>query len=179
MINQEIAQIFNEIADLLEIKGDNPFRIRAYRRAPLNIESIPEKIDDLPKEKLLKIPGIGADLAGKILEYINTGEVPALTDLKLTIPEGLLNIMRVPGIGPKTAKLLFEKFNISTIDAFRFKRAGIGARKPFVLKHHRHYRHRNPRLNIFMQHGLGKRKIKIEDCHSEAKPKESKCQSVI
>ncbi len=124
MINQEIAQIFNEIADLLEIKGDNPFRIRAYRRAALNIESIPEKIDDLPKEKLLKIPGIGADLAGKILEYINTGEVQALTDLKLTIPEGLLNIMRVPGIGPKTAKLLFEKFNISTIDELEKLAAG-------------------------------------------------------
>jgi len=116
MLNQEIAKIFNEIADLLEIKGDNPFRIRAYRRAALNIESLPKKIEDLSKDELRRIPGIGADLADKIQNYINTGEVQTLTDLKKTIPEGLLNIMSVPGIGPKTAKLLFEKLNIKDID---------------------------------------------------------------
>jgi DNA polymerase (family 10) len=116
MLNQEIAKIFNEIADLLEIKGDNPFRIRAYRRAALNIESLPKKIENLSKDELLRIPGIGADLADKIQNYINTGEVQALTDLKKAIPEGLLNIMSVPGIGPKTAKLLFEKLNVKDID---------------------------------------------------------------
>ncbi len=116
MLNQEIAKIFNEIADLLEIKGDNPFRIRAYRRAALNIESLPKKIEDLSKDELRRVPGIGADLADKIQNYINTGEVQTLTELKKTIPEGLLNIMNVPGIGPKTAKLLFEKLNIRNID---------------------------------------------------------------
>ncbi len=115
MKNQEIANIFNEIADLLEIKGDNPFRIRAYRRAALNIESFPKRIEDLSKKDLLEIPGIGEDLAGKIQGYISTGQVQALLDLKSNIPEGLLNIMAVPGIGPKTAKLLYDNLNIKDI----------------------------------------------------------------
>lgn len=116
MINQEIAKIFNEIADLLEIKGDNPFRIRAYRRAALNIESLPKKIETLSKEELLKIPGIGQDLADKIEGYIKTGQIQALEDLKKEIPEGLLNIMSVPGIGPKTSKLLYDRLNIKDIN---------------------------------------------------------------
>lgn len=124
MINQEIAHIFNEIADLLEFKGDNPFRIRAYRKAALNIESLPKKIEDLSKEEILKIPGIGADLSEKIQEYISTGEVQTLKELKTALPEGLLNIMKVPGIGPKTAKLLFEKLNITDID--QLERLAVG-----------------------------------------------------
>lgn len=116
MKNQEIATIFNEIADLLEIKGDNPFRIRAYRRAALNIEGLSKNIDDLSKDELLGIPGIGQDLADKIEIYVKTGQVQILEDLKREIPEGLLNIMAVPGVGPKTAKLLYDKLNIKDIN---------------------------------------------------------------
>ena len=115
MKNQEIAVIFNEIADLLEIKGDNPFRIRAYRRAALNIEGLSKNVEGLSKEELLKIPGIGQDLAEKIEGYIKTGYVQGLEDLKREIPEGLLNIMAVPGVGPKTAKMLYDKLNIKDI----------------------------------------------------------------
>lgn len=116
MKNHEIAKIFSEIAELLEIKGDNPFRIRAYQRAAMNIEGLPMGIEDMPHEELLEIPGIGQDLSGKIEEYIKTGKIQAHEDLKHAIPEGLLTILSVPGIGPKTAHMLFEKLKINNLD---------------------------------------------------------------
>lgn len=130
MKNQEIARVFNEIADLLEIKGENPFRVRAYRRAAQNIDGLPQAVEDIPKEELLKIPGIGQDLAGKIEEYLKTGEIQAHKELKSEVPEGLLALLSVPGLGPKTAKLLYEKLKIKSIDdlerlALEHKIAGL------------------------------------------------------
>ena len=90
MKNQEIAGIFNEIAGLLEIKGENPFRIRAYRRAAQNIEGHAKNIADLSREELLEIPGIGKDLADKIEEYLKTGKVASYEDLKKRFPKVLL-----------------------------------------------------------------------------------------
>lgn len=116
MKNQEIAKIFNEIADLLEIKGENPFRIRAYRRAAQNIEGLSGSIEDMPIDELLKIPGIGQDLAGKIREYLKAGKMQTHEDLKKEIPESLLTLLSVPGLGPKTAGLLYEKLKIKSID---------------------------------------------------------------
>jgi DNA polymerase (family X) len=116
MKNQEIVKIFNDIADLLEIKGENPFRIRAYRRAALNVESISTDIALTPKDELMKIPGIGQDLAGKILEYIQTGKMQAYEDLTKEVPEGLSGLLSVPSLGPKTAKLLFEKLQVKDLD---------------------------------------------------------------
>ncbi len=116
MKNQEIAKIFNEIADLLEIKGENPFRIRAYRRAAQNIEGLTKGVEDISTEEILRIPGIGHDLAGKIEEYLKTGKIQAHEELKREIPEGLLTLLSVPGLGPKTSKLLYEKLNIRNVD---------------------------------------------------------------
>ncbi len=116
MKNQEIAKIFNEIADLLEIKGENPFRIRAYRRAAQNIEGMPKSVEDISKDELLKIPGIGQDLAGKIEEYLKTEKMQVHKELKHEIPEGLLTLLSVPGLGPKTSKLLYEKLKVKGID---------------------------------------------------------------
>ena len=116
MKNQEIAGIFNEIAGLLEIKGENPFRIRAYRRAALNIEGHAKNIADLTREELLEIPGIGKDLADKIEEYLKTGKIASYEDLKKEVPEGLSDLLSVPSLGPKTAKLLHEKLKIKNID---------------------------------------------------------------
>ncbi len=116
MKNQEIAGIFNEIADLLEIKGENPFRIRAYRRAAQNIEGHAKNIADLSREELLEIPGIGKDLADKIEEYLKTGKVASCEDLKKEVPEGLTELLSVPSLGPKTAKLLHERLKIKNID---------------------------------------------------------------
>jgi len=114
--NQEIAKIFNEIADMLEIKEENPFRIRAYRRAAMNIEGLSENIEEIAQEEVLQIPGIGHDLAAKINEYLRTGRIQIREELSRAVPEGLLPILSVPGLGPKTAKLLYEKLNIRTLD---------------------------------------------------------------
>jgi DNA polymerase (family X) len=116
MKNQEIAKIFNDVADVLEIKGENPFRIRAYRRAALNIEGLTRDVSEIPKEELLKIPGIGQDLAGKIEEYVNTGKLQSYEDLKKEVPEGLSTLLSVPSLGPKTAKLLYEKLKVKDLD---------------------------------------------------------------
>ena len=123
MKNQEIAEIFNDIADLLEIKGENPFRIRAYRRAALNIEGLTKDVAETLKGELIKIPGIGQDLAGKIEEYIRTGRLQFYEDLKKEVPEGLSLLLSVPSLGPKTAKLFFEKLKIKNLeDLERFAR---------------------------------------------------------
>ena len=123
MKNQEIARIFNDIADLLEIKGENPFRIRAYRRAALNIEGLTKDVAETSKGELIKIPGIGQDLAGKIEEYVKTGRLQFYEDLKKEVPEGLSLLLSVPSLGPKTAKLFFEKLKIKNLeDLERFAR---------------------------------------------------------
>ena len=116
MKNQEIANIFNGIADILEIKGENPFRIRAYRRAAENIEGLAEDVSVIHGEELKKIPGIGHDLADKIQEYIKTGRLVFYEELKKEVPPGLVEMLKVPGLGPKTVKMLFEKLKISNID---------------------------------------------------------------
>ena len=116
MKNQEIAQIFRQIAQILEIKGENQFRIRAYERAAQNIESIPEDVEVFVKEdRLRSIPGIGKDLEEKIKEIASSGQLKYLDDLKKDIPQGLLDILNIPGIGPKTARLLHEKLGIRDI----------------------------------------------------------------
>ncbi|MFA4842307.1 MAG: DNA polymerase/3'-5' exonuclease PolX [Candidatus Omnitrophota bacterium] len=116
MKNLEIARIFREIASILEIKGDNPFRIRAYERAAQNIECLSESIEDYIKDKpLTDIPGIGKDLGWKIEEYLKSGKIKAYQDLKKTIPSGLLELLNIPTVGPKTAKLLYEKLKIKNI----------------------------------------------------------------
>lgn len=117
MKNTEIAGIFNDIADLLEIKGENPFRIRAYRNAAFNITALGKDISVLSAEELLEIPGIGHDLAAKIEEYLKTGRVGAYEKLKLEFPETLIELLAIPGLGPKTVSLLYKKYDIKDIDS--------------------------------------------------------------
>ncbi len=116
MRNQEIAKIFNEIADILDIKGDNPFRIRAYRRAAQNIDGLAKDVAEISVEDLRKVPGIGADLAEKIQEYVKTGGLRFYDELKNEVPSGLVDLLSVPGLGPKTAKMLVEKLHIKDIN---------------------------------------------------------------
>lgn len=113
----EAADAFNRIADLLELKGENPFRIRAYRRAALNLRNLPEDLEGLVKSGSLEtIPGIGKDLAAKIQEIVATGRLRFLEDLKKEIPEGLSSLMAVPGIGPKTAKLVHDRYKVKSVE---------------------------------------------------------------
>lgn len=114
--NLEIARIFNQIADILEIQAENPFRIRAYRRAAQNIEALSGDVAEIAKRgELTKIPGIGNDLAGKITDFIKTGEIEFFEKLKKETPPVLLELIKIPGIGPKTAKVLVDKLKIKDI----------------------------------------------------------------
>jgi DNA polymerase (family 10) len=114
--NLEIARAFDLIADLLELKGENPFRIRAYRRAAQNLETLTEDLETLAAQgRLDEIPGIGPDLAGKIGEYLGTGRIDALESLRREVPAGLADLMGVPGVGPKTAKLLHDRLKVTDL----------------------------------------------------------------
>ena len=104
MKNTEIAGIFNNIADLLEIKGENPFRIRAYRKAAFIITALGKDISSLSEAELLELPGVGHDLAAKIEEYVKTGRMDAYEKLKLEIPESLTDLLAIPGLGPKDSR---------------------------------------------------------------------------
>ena len=116
MKNQQIAKIFNELAQLLELKGESIFRIRAYRRAAQNIDSFSKDVAQCSEEELLQLPGIGKDLAGKIKEYCETGRIAKHEKMIKDIPQGVLEMSHIPGVGPKTAKMLYEKVNIRSID---------------------------------------------------------------
>lgn len=116
MKNAEIARIFDALADLLEIKEENPFRIRAYRRAALAIGSLGKDVASLSAQEILAIPGIGKDLAGKIAEYLESGKVAAYDQLRQELPEGLLTLLSVPGLGPKTVNLLYRECAVTNIE---------------------------------------------------------------
>ena len=112
----EIAARFSQIADLLEYRGENIFRIRAYRRAAQSLESFGGDVGTLAAQgRLREIPGIGEDLAAKIIEYLATGAIAALKRLTRAVPPGLLDLLAVPGVGPKTAKVLYDRLRISTL----------------------------------------------------------------
>jgi len=117
MKNLEIAATFGDMADLLEIQGANPFRIRAYRNARVSLESLTDTVEEIAKRGALDdIQGIGKDLAGKITEYIETGKIQAFEDLKKELPVGLVGIVSIPTIGPKTARLIFDSFGVGSVD---------------------------------------------------------------
>src|SRR5499426_206619 len=117
MRNLEIAFIFNQIADLLEIQGANPFRVRAYRRAAMNIEGLADNIETIALNGTLRnIAGVGEDLSNKIEEYIRSGRMEFHEQLKQEIPLGLAKIVEIPSVGPKTAKQIYDQFRIQTIE---------------------------------------------------------------
>ncbi len=117
MENIDVAKIFDEVADLLEIQGANPFRIRAYRTAARTMETLGAPAARLATahDGLEELPGIGADLAGKIRTILKSGDLPLRRQLARRIPGGLVEMMRIPGLGPKRAKLLYQKLGIHTL----------------------------------------------------------------
>ena len=109
MKNFEIARLFDLMADVLELRQENVFRIRAYRRAAASLESLREDVQTLARdERLEQIPGVGGDLAGKIAEYLETGHVRDIDAATKKVPAGVVALMNVPGIGPKMAMRLHE-----------------------------------------------------------------------
>jgi len=124
----EVARQFELMADVLELKGENPFRVRAYRRAAQNLESLGEDLEVVAREDRLEdIPGIGADLAGKIQEYLRTGRIKEIAAASKGIPRGVVELMNIPGVGPRTARLLYEREHITGIGQLekRARRGGL------------------------------------------------------
>ncbi|MBI1846526.1 MAG: DNA polymerase/3'-5' exonuclease PolX [Candidatus Rokubacteria bacterium] len=116
MKSYEIARLFERMADVLELRGENPFRIRAYRRAAQNLETLSEDVETLARQgRLEEIPGIGADLAGKIAEYLQSGHIKEIDAAGRTVPRGVVELLDVPGIGPKTARQLYEREGVRSL----------------------------------------------------------------
>lgn len=117
MRNFEVAFIFQDIADILEIKGENFFKIRAYRKAAHTIENLSLEIEELAKElRLQEIEGIGKALADKIVEIVNTGTCRYYEELKKDFPRGLVEMLRIPGLGAKKIKVIYDLLGISSIE---------------------------------------------------------------
>ncbi len=117
MRNQEIADIFTKMGTLLEIKGENIFKIKAYYKAADNIRALAEDIEQVKNEnRLSQIPGIGAAIEKKIIEWLDTGHMSAYQELIKEVPVSLLKIVEVPSVGPKKAKLFFEKLHVKSLE---------------------------------------------------------------
>jgi len=120
MKNKEIVEIFNNIATFMEMKDENFFKVRAYRKAAENIEALSEDISALRNEgRLSSLPGIGKALEEKIGEYLDGGRIRVYEELKREFPQSLLEVMNIPSVGPKTAKALYQKLKIKSVDELR------------------------------------------------------------
>ncbi|HET6862696.1 MAG TPA: helix-hairpin-helix domain-containing protein [Pyrinomonadaceae bacterium] len=129
MDNAEIARRFYRLAALMEIRGDDPFRLRSYRNAAEAIEVWPTPLQEIAEAEgetgLQTIPGIGKAIAGKVLELLSTGSFAAWDRLTAETPESVLDLTEIPGIGPKTAALLHERFKVSSrADLVKFVAGG-------------------------------------------------------
>ncbi|MDM7324326.1 MAG: DNA polymerase/3'-5' exonuclease PolX [Thermus sp.] len=140
MRNQELARIFEEIGLMGEFLGDNPFRVRAYYQAARTLQDLDTPIEEVAKggkEALLELPGIGPDLAEKILEFLTTGKVKKHQELSAKVPRGVLAVMEVPGVGAKTARQLYDELGIDSLEGLRealekgdlLRLRGFGAKK--------------------------------------------------
>lgn len=120
MTNSDIAAVFDHVADLLEYRGDNPFRVRAYRNAARTIGSLVESLAAVradPARGLTDLDGVGTDLAAKIEALLDTGKLPLLEELEREVPKVVFDMMRVPGLGPRKVKLLVDALGIDSLDA--------------------------------------------------------------
>jgi len=118
MENLDVARTLEELADLLEIQGANPFRIRAYRNAVRTIEGLTRPLRAMLEagDDLTELAGVGKDIAGRIAELIETGHIEMLDALDAELPRTLVELMRLDGVGPKKAKKLFDELDVRTVD---------------------------------------------------------------
>jgi DNA polymerase (family 10) len=130
MDNEKIARRFNRLASLMEVRGEDTFRVRSYRMAAEAIETWPTPMQKIAAQDglagLLEIPGVGKALAGKIIELIETGTFAAWEKLTAEMPATVLDLLELPGVGPKTAATLHQKFGITSLDDLRKFAAGGG-----------------------------------------------------
>lgn len=119
MTNAQIAALFEEIADLLEIGGENPFRVRSFRNAARSIADWPDSIEDIAQRGagLSKIPGVGKGIAERIEQVVHTGTCDTLEELRKKVPAGLRELLKIEGVGPKKASLFYKELGINSVDA--------------------------------------------------------------
>jgi len=115
--NRDIAAKLDEIASMLELAGENPFKVSAHARAARAIGELSTDVADLATDidKLRAVAGVGQKIAAKIVEYLETGDIKAHRDLRSRIPAGLLDVLKVPGLGPKTVKILWENMGVESV----------------------------------------------------------------
>ena len=107
MKNPEVANRLNEIGDMLDILGEDTFRVISYHRAARAVEATTEDVEDLARQgRLSEIPGVGSAIAEKIEEYVTTGQIGYHEELRGKFPPGVLELLRVPGLGPKRVRVL-------------------------------------------------------------------------
>jgi len=115
--NLELSRMFDRIARMLKIKGENPFKIRAYEKITLVLENLPIDIETIYQQgRLNNIPGVGEGIAKKIEEFLTTGKLEYYEKLKETIPSGVIELLDISEVGPKTAKLLYEELGVDNIE---------------------------------------------------------------
>ncbi len=160
VLNNDVAGIFNRMADLLEIQSANPFRIRAYRNAARTVAGLPKRVSDMVEagESLEDLPGIGKDLAGKIQEIVKTGTLPQLEDLEKQVPPELGKLMQIPGLGGKRVAALHQELGVSSVQDLKEMAQkgqirnleGFGKKtEQKILEEIQEARERNGRIKIF------------------------------
>jgi DNA polymerase (family 10) len=119
MDNEAIARRFYRLSALMEVRGDDPFRLRSYRNAAEAIEVWPTPLKEIAEkegmEGLQEIPGVGKAIAGKVIDLLKKGSFDAWDRLVKETPETVLDLLEIPGIGPKTAALLHQRFKVSSL----------------------------------------------------------------
>jgi DNA polymerase (family 10) len=130
MTNAEIARRFYRLSALMEIRGDDPFRLRSYRNAAEAIEVWPTPLKEIAEKEgvtgLQEIPGVGKAIAGKVIDLLDRGTFDAWERLIAETPETVLDLTELPGIGPKTAALLHQRFKVSSLPELKAFVAGGG-----------------------------------------------------
>jgi DNA polymerase (family 10) len=130
MTNEEIARRFHRLSALMEIRGDDPFRLRSYRNAAEAIEVWQTPLKEIAEKEgvagLQTIPGVGKAIAGKVMDLLERGTFDAWERLIAETPETVLDLTELPGIGPKTAALLHERFKVSSLPELKTFVAGGG-----------------------------------------------------
>jgi DNA polymerase (family 10) len=119
--NADVARIFNQVADLLEIEGANQYRVRAYRDAARSISTLSRSVVDMVEqgEDLTELPGIGEDLAGKIEEIVKTGDLKQLEEIEQRTPPELAQMLKVAGLGPKRVQTIHEELGVTTLEGLK------------------------------------------------------------
>jgi DNA polymerase (family 10) len=168
LTNRDLADQFEEIGDLLEIQGANVFRVRAYRNAARTLRDLPQSVVELVQQEadLTELPGIGKDLAQQLQEAVADGEPAALSELKEQVPEGLVAVKGVAGLGPKRTQTLYKELGIDDLDKLRKAAEGGRIRElsGFGKKTEQKI------LHELATRGSGETRIRLRDAEGRAEP---------